>query len=269
MGTIDDAALAALVEEDADHALALLAAMSGASDPELAAIARRLAGRILVDLARVGPVDGRGIGRMATSPADRADGDLDLDPSLDALLHARAGSAAVPAEELRVRHWTKPTMALSLVVDRSGSMSGDRLAVAAIAAAACSWRAPTDWSVLAFADRQLVLKAQDDGRSTAAVVGDLLRLRGQGTTDLDHALRASARQLERSRAKRRVTILLSDCRATAGVDPATVARRLDELCIIAPADDADDARDFARRVGATFATIDGPSALPVALEKVL
>ena len=96
-----------------------------------------------------------------------------------------AGHAAVDVEEVRVRHWTKPTMATVLLVDRSGSMSGDRLATAAVAAAACSWRAPSDWSVLAFADRQLALQSQDDARAPAAVVGDLLRLRGQGTTDLD------------------------------------------------------------------------------------
>lgn len=266
---IDEGALADLMEDDADHAMTLLAEMTGASDPALAALARRLAGRLLIDLARIGPTDSRGIGRITASPADRADGDLDLDGSLDALVHARAGGAAVPAEDLRVRHWTKPTMALSLLVDRSGSMSGDRLAIAAIAAAACAWRAPADWSVLAFADRQLALKSQDDGRSAPAVVGDLLRLRGQGTTDLDQALRASARQLERSRAKRRVTVLLSDCRATVGADPGTIAARLDELCIVAPADDAEDAHEFARAAGARITVVAGPSEIPGALHTLL
>ena len=148
-------------------------------------------------------------------------------------------------------------------------MSGDRLAIAAVAAAACSWRAPADWSVLAFSDRQLALKSQDDARSPATVVNDLLRLRGRGPTDLDAALRSSARQLERSRAKRRVTILLSDCRATAGVDPLVAARRLDELCVIAPTDDADDAADFARRAGARFATVGAPFEIPGAIASVL
>ncbi|MEM7141672.1 MAG: vWA domain-containing protein [Actinomycetota bacterium] len=269
VGEIDEGALADLIEEDVDHAMSLLAEMTAATDPELAALARRLAGRLLIDLARVGPSDSRGIGRIVSSPADRADGDIDLDASLDALLSARAGSSIVAADDLRVRHWTKPTMALSLLVDRSGSMSGDRLAVAAIAAAACSWRAPSDWSVLAFADRQIALKSQDDARTPPDVVGDLLRLRGQGTTDLQQALQSSSRQLERSRAKRRVTVLLSDCRATAGVDPAQAAQRLDELCIIAPIDDAEDAEEFARKVGARFTTVSGASEIPHALAKVL
>jgi Mg-chelatase subunit ChlD len=249
--------------------MALLAEMAAATDPVLAALAARLAGRLVLDLARVGPTNRRGIGRIESSPADRADGDLDLDASLDALVQARAGRAAVEVDELRVRHWTRPTMAIALVVDRSGSMSGGRLATAAVAAAACSWRAPSDWSVLAFADRQLALKSQDDERAPAKVVGDLLRLRGQGTTDLDGALVAAARQLERSRARRRVTILLSDCRATAGVDPLRAAQRLDELCVIAPADDAEDAAAFARSAGARFATIRGPADIPAAVLSVL
>lgn len=243
--------------------------MTAATDPVLATLAARLAGRLMLDVARVGPTDTRGIGRIVSAPADRADGDLDVDGSLDALVQARAGHSAVGADDLRVRHWTKPTMAVSLLVDRSGSMSGDRLAVAAVAAAACSWRAPADWSVLAFSERQLALKSQDDTRSPAAVVNDLLRLRGRGTTDLAAALLGAARQLERSRAKRRVTILLSDCRATAGVDPSAAARRLDELCIIAPRDDAADAADFARRVGARFATVGGAFEIPAALASVL
>ena len=269
VGEIDEHALADLVEDDAEHALALLAEMTAATDPVLAALAARLAGRLMLDVARVGPTDSRGIGRIVSAPADRADGDLDLDASIEALVQARAGHAAIAADELRVRHWTKPTMAITLLVDRSGSMSGDRLAVAAVAAAACSWRAPADWSVLAFSDRQLALKSQDDNRSPAAVVNDLLRLRGKGTTDLAGALQGAARQLERSRAKRRVTILLSDCRATAGVDPESVARHLDELCVIAPADDAEDAAAFARRSGARFATVGGAFDIPAALAAVL
>jgi Mg-chelatase subunit ChlD len=126
-----------------------------------------------------------------------------------------------------------------------------------------------DWSVLAFADRVIAVKSQDDARSSLGVVDDLLRLRGQGTTDLAGALIAAARQLDRSRAKRRVTILMSDCRATTGADALPAARRLDELCIMAPADDADDAETFARQVGATLATVEEPSDIPAAFLRVL
>ena len=269
VGEIDEGALADLAADDVDHALALLADMASATDRDLAALAARLAARLVLDVARSGPAAARGIGRIASSPADRAEGDLDLDGSLEALVEARSGHAALDPADLRVRHWTRPESAVALVVDRSGSMSGRRLATAAVAASACAYRTPQDWSAMVFSDRVIVLRSQDDTRATPEVVDDLLRLRGRGTTDLAGALRAAARQLDRSRAKRRVTILMSDCRPTTGDDPVDVARRLDELCVLAPADDAEDATAFASRVGARIATVAGPSEIPAALSTLL
>ena len=48
-----------------------------------------------------------------------------------------------------------------------------------------------------------------------------------------------------------------------------VARGLDELCVIAPTDDSEDAEDFARRVGATLATVEEPTDIPAAFLRVL
>ena len=52
-----------------------------------------------------------------------------------------------------------------------------------------------------------------------SVVNDVLRLRGNGVTDVGLALRTAAGQLRRSNAGRRLAVLLSDCRATTGGDP--------------------------------------------------
>jgi hypothetical protein len=269
VGELDDAALAELAEEDLDAALELLAEMSGATDRRLAALAARLAGRLVLDVARSGPVSARGLGRMTSLPADRAEGDLDLDGSLEGIVEARASGRGTALDELRVRTWRRPATALALVVDRSGSMNGHRLATAAVAAAAISWRAPSDWSVLAFGEKVLAVKSQDRHRSAGEVVDDVLRLRGHGTTDLAAALGSAAAQLERSNAKRQITVLLSDCRATAGAAAEPVARRLDELCILAPSDDAEDAREFAAAVGARLATIAGPADVASALSALL
>ena len=82
---IDDS-LADLVDEDPDHAMSLLAQMRGATDQKLAALAARLAGRLVLDVARR---PGSGPWRAQwRRPADRVDGDLDLDASLDGLVHA-------------------------------------------------------------------------------------------------------------------------------------------------------------------------------------
>ena len=97
----------------------------------------------------------------------------------------------------------------------------------------------------------------------------MLRLRGYGTTDLAAALDAARAQLARCTARRKVAVLLSDCRATAGGDPVTAARSLDELCVIAPVGDAADAEAFAEAANARFAAIAGPQSIPEATAAVL
>lgn len=192
-------------------------------------------------------------------------GDLDVDASLETLLAATARGVPPDLAELRSTVWGRTSVALCLLVDRSGSVGGARLATAALAAAAVALRAPLDHSVLAFNDRVLVLSGQQDRRPVAEVVDALLALRGHGTTDLALGLDAARRQLLRSAATRRITVLLSDGRPTTGPDPVPAARALDELVVLAPADDADQARELAARAGARLAVVAGPSDVPRAL----
>ena len=91
---------------------------------------------------------------------------------------------------------------------------------------------------------------------------DLLTLRGFGTTDVALALQTAAAQLAQSRAARRLTVLLSDGRATVPGDVVAAARALDELVIVAPEGDLDDALVLADQAGATCIPIRGPSAIP-------
>lgn len=259
VGELDEAAFEELLDEDADEALSMLADMTGATDERLRALARRLAARVVLDLTRSGPPRARGVGRLQSRSAARATGDLDVEASLDAVVAARASSSAPALDDLVVREWSRPDTALCLVIDASGSMGGERLATAGLAAAAAAYRAPVDHSVLAFSDRVIAVKSQDVPRHAEAVVDDVFCLRGHGPTDLHHALTQARLQLERSRAKRRVTVLLSDCEPTIGDDPVLAARLLDELLVIAPADEPEDAERLAAAVGARVATLDGPS----------
>lgn len=269
MGTIDEAAFGELAGDDADEALALLADLTGATDTRLRDLARRLAGRVVIDLAAPAGRTTRGrAGRLRTSRLPETGGDLDLDASLGPLLEARAGGRPPAVDELRGRLWSRPSVALCLVVDRSGSMGGGRLAAAAVGAACVGWRAPEDHSVLAFAEDTLVLQRQGGTRPVDAVVTDLFSLRGHGPTDLAGALRAATFQLVRSDASRRVAILLSDARPTAGDDPVAAACALagvGELAIVAPADDDSEARALAAEVGGRCVALAGPSSVPEAM----
>jgi Mg-chelatase subunit ChlD len=269
LGELDEAAFDELLSGDPDEALSLLADMNGATDERLRVLARRLAGRIMVDLARQGLTARRSVGRLARRPMDRTVGDIDLDASMDELVAARRGARPADPAELVAATWERPDTAVCLLVDRSGSMHGARLAAAALAAATVALRAPTSSSVVAFAQDAVVVESQGVPRDPDAIVSDLLRLRGVGVTDVGLALRTAGAQLARSGAARRLTILLSDCRPTAGGDPTADACSLDELAILAPEGDSDDARALAEAVGARWATVGGPTSVVDALAVAL
>lgn len=260
------------MDEDLDAALTLLADLTGATDERLRELARTLAGRVLVNVARTGVARRRGVGRIRPVRATRAAGDVDLDASLDDIVAARAALRPVTADDLTVEAWARPDTALCLLVDRSGSMTGDRLAAAAIAAAAVLYRHGHDCSVVAFAGTAIVVKAQDERREADEVVSDLLRLRGHGVTDLGLALRTARSQLDRSRAGRRITLLLSDARSTTGDEPTADAAALvalGDLAVIAPDGDTADAEALANSVGGRWVALSGPSAIPDAIATAL
>ena len=184
--------------------------------------------------------------------------------ALDVMLELTA-----PAAPVREADLARKAKSIVFVVDRSGSMGGERLATAAVAAAASLWRAPIDTSVIAFSDDAIVIASQGSGRDAEDVVNQIFRLRGHGTTDLAFAFRTAAAQLARSSATRKITLLLSDGRATAGDDPTIAATDLDELIVLAPAEDAENAQSLADSVGGRCVMVSGPAHIPEALADAL
>jgi Mg-chelatase subunit ChlD len=234
VGKLDEQAFHDLLRADADAAVALLADLGAATDPQLRAQARRLAARLFVRAGRLGTERARGYRRL--SPARAAgEGDLDLDLSLEL-----AAGRPRRADQLVARRWTAPQRALSLLVDHSGSMRGHSVALAAMAAAAVVLSPRrTSTSVIAFAADALVLQSQGAQRTPGELVDDLLSLRGQGRTNLALALRTAARELARAPALERSAIVLSDCRATAGGDPLDALSGLDRVDVLGTSEDPD------------------------------
>src|SRR5580693_5016883 len=212
VGVLDEEAMRRALASD-PSAFELLALMTTATDERLRAAAIRLSSQIVLDRARAGRPAMRGISRLR--PARGAlDGDLDIDASIDGVSAARTEARPVGHDDLTTVHWARSRTAFAVVVDRSGSMSGARLAAAATVAAACALRAPAEHAVLSFAASVDVIRPLVSDIPPAAVASALLGLRGHGVTRLAAALAAASAQLVPARAQRQVVILLSDCRGT-------------------------------------------------------
>ncbi len=249
--------------------LGLLADLAGATDQRLRDAALRLSAQLFLDLARRGPSTRRGISKIIEQSYRPDGGDLDLDASFDTIVEVTASGTAVDVERLRIRSWSTPDTALCLLVDRSGSMGGKPLATAAMAAAAVAMRNPGSYSVLAFGKDVVIVKHQGSAKSSEQVLTDVLSLRGHGTTDLAGALHAACQQLNRSRAARKVTILLGDCRPTVDGDVCAAVGALSELVIVAPEHDCEEAFRLANECNARIATVSGPSQIVDSLAAVL
>ena len=250
-----------------------LATLTAAVDEQLRERARAAACRIAIDIARSGPAIRGRVGRLVSRPLSLGEGDLDVDAAVEAI--AAVGGGVPEVEDLREVVWERPDTALCLVIDRSGSMRGEALATAALAAAAVACRAPSAHAVLAFAGEVEVLRSMSepsgtDGSGAAEpLIDSVLGLTGHGTTDVAAALVAAGRECESSTAGRRLTVLLSDCRATEPGDVIAAASALDELVVLAPAGDDADAQALCREVGARCVSVAGPSAVVAALDVAL
>lgn len=238
-----------------------------ATDEALRERARRLAARLVIDRARGGRPTRTGTAKQRLVPAG-AGGDLDVDASLDGILTARGEGRPADLDELTARAWGRQDLAVCLLVDASGSMNGERLAVAATVAAACALRASAQHSVLAFAGDVRVLRPLHGTEPAGTVVDRVLALRGHGVTRLADALRAAVEQLTPARAQRRVVVLLSDCRHT-DEDPVRVGRAVPELVVLAPQGDAEQAEAFAAATGARWAELSGADSAAGLLRELL
>ncbi len=78
LGVLDESAIEESLAERPDETLAMLADMTGATDEHLRALARRLAARIVIGMARADAARRRGIGKMRSLPMDDTGGDLDI-----------------------------------------------------------------------------------------------------------------------------------------------------------------------------------------------
>ncbi|HEY3771699.1 MAG TPA: VWA domain-containing protein [Solirubrobacteraceae bacterium] len=284
VGRIEERAISELLRDDPDGAIALLADMAVATDPALRIQARVLARRLLPRLGASGPPQRRGTHRLAVH-AGTLEGDLDLERTLDRTGARRPRSGS----ELITRRFAAAPRAVCLLVDRSGSMGGHAVALAAVAASAVVSAAGADagagaggagserlrCGVIAFASETLVLRSLRDPAPAGRVIDDLLSLRGHGRTDLAAALRAASRLLEDASGGRdriRTAILLSDCLHTRGLDPRAAAGALDCLHVLGTSD-ATDARTagvaLARRGRGHYLPATNAAELTVSLERAL
>ena len=199
------------------------------ADPQLV---HRLAVQIIVRRARHVTRGRRGTGPQRAARYRFQSDDLDLDRSLEEI----AANPVPTHENFWVQERSAGRRAIVLMVDVSGSMRGAPLVRAALAAATASVAAALDdLATILFWSQALVVTSVENPRPLVRVVEEVLAVRSEGLTDISQGLSVGLRQLERSRARDRLGILVTDGVSNHGGDPARTARLFPRLHVLSTA----------------------------------
>jgi Mg-chelatase subunit ChlD len=200
------------------------------ADPGLRYYAEKLAARSVLQRAArlVGPL------KAATQTVREAlrepfAGELDVEATLENLLgkpYPQPGDWVVQRREER-RHQ------VVLMVDTSLSMSGENMAIAAVAAAVLALKLrPEDLCVVVFEDQAEAVTHLEVADPPDEVVRRMLDQPVRGYTNVAAALELGAAELERGRNPRRSGLLITDGVVTAGGDPLPLAHRFPHLHVL-------------------------------------
>jgi Mg-chelatase subunit ChlD len=200
------------------------------ADPDVRLYAERLAAQAVLSRARslVGPL--RLITHMVREPMrEPFAGELDVDHTLENVL----GKVFPDDEDWIVQHREERRHQVVLMVDTSLSMSGENMAIAAVAAGVLALKLrPEDLCVVVFDDTAEAVTRLGERDPAEEVVRRMLDQPVGGYTNIEAALELGAAELERGRNPRRSGLLITDGVATAGGDPLPLAHRFPRLFVM-------------------------------------
>jgi hypothetical protein len=123
------------------------------------------------------------------------------------------------------------------MLDTSLSMTGEKLALLAVAATVFAYKLPSkDIAIIAFESTANTIKAIRTQLSVQRIAQKILDVPAMGYTNIEGALSEGLSQLAIGAHKNRIGILISDGKYTAGNDPITVASQYNFLHVILTGD---------------------------------
>jgi hypothetical protein len=158
-------------------------------------------------------------------------GELDLAATLDALPAGPVRPGAWSAGDLVLERTEPRDVDVVAILDMSLSMTGEKIALLAVATAILRMRLE-HVAVVAFDTTPHVLVRTGEAVGVRELVRRVLGVPAQGYTNIEGGLDAGLRELRASRRRERVGMLFSDGVANVGWDPVPVAGRFPRLHVV-------------------------------------
>jgi Mg-chelatase subunit ChlD len=175
---------------------------------------------------------------LSELPSNAEQVDFDVEETLEALpLPLFDKKTAWTDQDIWMSHAVHKPQSIILTVDTSLSMTGEKLALTAVAIAVVLLQFPDDpIGVVAFENQSTILKHPDERISISQLVERFLDVPAQGYTHLEDGLKASIQMLDSQggsgHGRPASTVLLTDGKYTAGRDPAYLAHRFNHLVVL-------------------------------------
>ncbi len=161
--------------------------------------------------------------------ANRPHAELNIEETLDNI----AVTPHPDACDIVVDYKEQKRLDCSLMLDTSLSMSGEKLALLAVAATVVAYKLPSeDFAIVAFESMSNTLKKMRSELPVEKIAEKILDVPAIGYTNIEAALNEGLAQLRAGRHKNRVGILISDGKYTAGGDPIPVAAGYRALYVV-------------------------------------
>lgn len=180
-------------------------------------------------------------------PSDALLAELDLEETFEnapwvAAFHGKNSKLLPRQEDLWMEFQTVRDQAVILSVDTSLSMTGEKLALTAVALAVVLLQFPDDpVGIVAFENEAKVLKTPDERISIEELIARFLDVPAQGYTHLEMGMKSALKLLRSVRPGRSrrppSCVLLTDGKYTAGKDPAYLAPRFPHLVVLKMGDE--------------------------------
>lgn len=174
---------------------------------------------------------------LSEVPQDAQSLDLDIDETIENAPLSVTGSLPLTEQDIWMSYQTHRKQSVILTVDTSLSMTGEKLALTAVALAVVLLEFPNDpLGIIAFENEAKVIKRPEERLSLQSLIERLLDVPAQGYTHLEDGLKAALKQLQSMMGGRTghppSTILLTDGKYTGGRDPAYLAPRFPHLVVL-------------------------------------
>ncbi len=249
---------------------------------------RRLSASIILERAQevlgsiVHPVEQK-VGPWADVPPEALQLDFDLEETIENSPLAVASvldssiQALLTENDVWMSYQVHRVQPIILSVDTSLSMTGEKLALTAVALAVVLLEFPDDpIGIVAFENEAKILKKPDEKLTVQALVERFLDVPAQGYTHLEDGMKAalnlvrSARMIGKGRPPS--TVLLTDGKYTAGKDPAYLASRFPHLVLLKMGEERSSlelCRDLAKRGKGVLMEVDELESLPTIMYNVV